>query len=106
MAPPISSARIEVIRMSAQEVESNKEKNWITVDILYGNQSQKFDFNIHFTIRKVLEESIKAFKLQPPTENYQLFYENTQLSDLNKSLLDYQIPEGAKLVMAHVHVVG
>jgi len=85
---------------------SKKEEKWITVSILYGNQSKEFSFQVHFNIRRVLEEAIRSFGLQPPMENYQLFYNNQQLSDLNKSLQDYGIPDKATLVMAHVHVVG
>jgi hypothetical protein len=94
-------------KQESERVEApGKEKNWISVTIIYGNQSKSFDFNIHFTIRRVLEEAIKAFGQQPPVENYQLFYNDQQLSELNRSLQDYDIPEDAKLVMAHVHIVG
>lgn len=90
--------------MSTQETKP--EEQWITVTIIYGEQSKPFKFNIHFVIRRVLEEAIRAFGLQPPLVNYQIFYNNTLLSDLNKSLKDYGIPDGARLVLAHVHVVG
>lgn len=85
----------------------SREKNWIIVYILYGNPPAKeFSFNVHFNLRRVLEEAIRVFGLQPPMENYQLFYNDKQLSDLNKSLQHYGIVDEAQLVMAHVHVVG
>jgi len=92
--------------MTAEATAPGKEEKWIKVTILYANQSKDFNFQVHFIIRRVLEEAIRAFGLQPPMENYQIFYNNQQLSDLNKSLQDYGIQEGAQLVLAHVHVVG
>jgi hypothetical protein len=86
-------------------MSEKKEEKWITVAIIYADQSMSFKFNINFIIKRVIEEAIRGFNLPPPPVNYQIFY-NNQLLDPNKSLKHYGIKEGAKLVLAHVHVVG
>ena len=87
----------------------DKEK-WISIRVRYANQVKDFKFNVHFNIRRIREEVVRAFSLSPPFDNYQLFWLKNgaqfPLSDLNKSLLEYGIPEGAVLLLVHVHVVG
>ncbi|RLG85358.1 MAG: hypothetical protein DRO15_07605 [Thermoprotei archaeon] len=89
---------------------SRPEEKWISVKVRYVNQVKEFKFNVHFNIRRVREEVVRAFNLRPPFDNYQLYWlkDSTQipLSDLNKSLLEYGIPDGATLLLVHVHVVG
>jgi len=86
------------------EVAKHEEK-WINVTIIYGDRAEVFSFNINFTITRVIEEAIKKFNPPPPPVNYQVFYEG-KLLESHKSLKDYGIKEGTKLVLAHVHVVG
>jgi uncharacterized ubiquitin-like protein YukD len=86
------------------EAQRHEEK-WIKVIVIYGDRSETFNFNINFTITRVVEEAIKRFNLPPPPVNYQVFYEG-KLLEPHKSLKDYGIKEGDKLVLVHVHVVG
>jgi uncharacterized ubiquitin-like protein YukD len=86
-------------------VSSKREETWIHVTIVYGDRAEVFSFNINFTILRVVEEARRRFNLPPPPVNYQVFYEG-KLLEPNKSLKDYGIKEGARLVLAHVHVVG
>jgi len=91
-------------------MSTKPEEKWITIKVRYQNLVKEFKFNVHFNIRRVREEVVKAFNLRPPFENYQLYWlkngAQIPLSDLNKSLLEYGIPDGAVLLLVHVHVVG
>lgn len=82
-----------------------REDKWINVVVIYGDRSETFSFNINFTITRVIEEAIRRFNLPPPPVNYQVFYEG-KLLESHKSLKDYGVKEGAKLVLVHVHVAG
>jgi len=91
-------------------MSTKPEEKWITIKVRYQNLVKEFKFNVHFNIRRVREEVVRAFNLRPPFENYQLYWlkngAQIPLSDLNKSLLEYGIPDGAVLLLVHVHVVG
>jgi hypothetical protein len=86
---------------------SGKEKNWISVTIVHGGESRPFSFNIHMKIKKVVEEALKAFNLQPAPEYlYYLVYGSVNLDNYEKSLMEYNIPEGAILALARRCRVG
>jgi len=59
---------------------------------------------------EVIPKATKVFNLPPPPINYQLFYPRKptemMLLDPHKSLKEKNIPEGATLVLAHIHIVG
>jgi len=79
-----------------------EEKNRISVTIRHGGQAIELEFNIHQKIKKVLDESLKEFKerygLQPPANDVPyLRYGTIDLTDLEKSLKDYEIPDKAVL---------
>lgn len=86
----------------AEKDHPGKEKNRISVTIRHGGQAIELEFNIHHKIKKVLDESLKEFKerygLQPPANNVPyLRYGSVDLTDLEKSLKDYEIPDKAVL---------
>jgi len=84
-----------------------KEKNWISITIVHGGESRPFSFNIHMKIGKVVDDALKEFGLQPAPEYlYYLVYGNVNLDDYEKSLKDYNIPDGAILALARRCRVG
>lgn len=92
--------------MGDSEKKHDHEEKWITVTVLYGDQSKTLDFNVKQPVQRVIVKSIQEFNLpEKRPQNYQVFYENKQL-DPHKSLEEQGIKEGAKIVLTHVHVVG
>lgn len=91
--------------MPKEDVEKNhpgKEKNRISLTVRHGGQSVGLEFNIHQKIKKVLDETLREFKerygLQPPANDLPyLRYGTLDLTDLEKSLKDYEIPDKAVL---------
>lgn len=85
---------------------SEREEKWITITVIYGDQSKDLDFNPKQPVQVVIVRAIQEFNLpEKNPQNYQIFYESKQL-DPHKSLEAQGVKEGAKLVLAHVHVVG
>lgn len=73
-----------------------REKNRISVTIRHEGQTATIEFNIHQKIKKVLADAIEALGLQPPPNSVPyLEFEGKRLDDPEKSLQDYQIPDGA-----------
>lgn len=93
--------------MTGQVTEaSGREEKWITVTVVYGDQSKDLAFNPKQPVQVVIVRGIQEFNLpEKNPENYQVFYESKRL-DPHQSLEEEGIMEGAKLVLAHVHVVG
>lgn len=86
--------------------KSAREEKWITVTVIYGDQSKDMRFNIKQPVQVVIVRAIQEFNLpEKNPRNYQIFYESKRL-DPHRSLEEQGIKEGAKLVLAHVHVVG
>jgi hypothetical protein len=83
------------------------EEKWVTIIVIYGDQSKEMKVNVKATVTAmVIEQAIREFNLpEKDPRNYQVFYEG-RLLDPHKSLEEQGIKEGAKLVLAHVHVVG
>ena len=89
----------------------SEEKNRISVTIRHQGQVIELEFNIHQKIKKVLDEALKEFKdrygLQPPTNDVPyLRYGSVDLTDLEKSLKDYEIPDKAVLDLLFQHRGG
>jgi len=85
----------------------------LKVKIIYGDSEKVIDVDETKEIWvEVIPKAIsaKVFNLPPPPINYQLFYSRKppemMLLDPHKSLKEENIPEGATLVLAHVHMVG
>lgn len=75
-----------------------KEKNWVSVIIRHEGQTVSLDFNIHQKIEKVTKDAVKALGLQPPPNTtIYLRFGDINLDDPERSLQDYQIPDGATL---------
>lgn len=75
-----------------------KEKNWVSVLIRHEGQTVSLSFNIHQKIKKVTQDAVKALSLQPPPNAViYLRFGDVSLDDPEKSLQDYQIPDGATL---------
>ena len=93
--------------MTEQATEaSRREEQWITVTVIYGDQSKDLAFNAKQPVQVVIVRAIQEFNLpEKNPQNYQVFYESKRL-ELHQSLEGQGITEGAKLVLAHVHVVG
>lgn len=88
-----------------------KEKNKSSLTIRHGGHVVELEFNIHQKIKKLLEEALKEFKerygLQPPANEVPyLRYGNENLSDLDKSIQDYGIPDKAVLDLLFEHRGG
>lgn len=86
--------------------EPGPEEKRVTVTVIYGDQSKDLEFNIKQPVQVVIVKAIQEFNLpEKNPRNYQVFHEN-KLLDPHKSLEEQGVGEGAKLVLAHVHVVG
>jgi len=88
-----------------------EEKNRISVTIRHGGQAIELEFNIHQKIKKVLDEALREFKdrygLQPPANDVPyLRYGSVDLTDLEKSLKDSEIPDKAVLDLLFEHRGG
>lgn len=81
---------------NTKEEGQGREKNRISVTIRHEGQTATIEFNIHQKIKKVLVDAIAALGLQPPPNSVTyLEFEGNRLDDPEKSLQDYQIPDGA-----------
>lgn len=85
--------------------------NKISIIIRHGGHSIELEFNIHQKIKKVLKDTLKEFKerygIQPPPNDFVfLRYGSTDLTDLDKSLKDYGIPDKAVLDLIFQHRGG
>ncbi len=77
-----------------------REKNRISVTITHAGESITREYNVHTKIRKVIKDALKAFGIEPPPNaTYYLVYGDRNLDDPTKSLADYEIPDGAELVL-------
>lgn len=86
----------------AKKKHPGKEKNRISITIRHGGQAVELEFNIHQKIKVVLEKTLKEFEerfgLVPPPNNISyLRYGTVDLSDPEKTLEDYEIPDKAVL---------
>ncbi len=85
--------------------------NRISVIIRHGGHSIELEFNIHQKIRKVLKDALKEFKerygIVPPANDIPyLRYGNIDLTELDKSLEDYGVPDKAVLDLLFQHGGG
>ena len=83
----------------------------LKVKVIYGDDEKVIEVDETKEIwKEVITKAIspKVFNLPPPPVNYQVFCPRVTTTYLSphKTLKDYDVPEGAILVMAHVHVVG
>jgi hypothetical protein len=86
---------------STEKNHPGREKNRVTIIIRHGGDTVSLDSNIHEKMKKVLADALKEFKelgVEPPT-NATVFlqYGNNNLTDLDKSLQEYNIPDKAVL---------
>ena len=76
-------------------------KNEVDVTVRHGGNEIFISANQHQKIQHILDEALRKFKDQgivPPPNNIPfLRYGSTDLSDLNRSLADYGIPDKAVL---------
>jgi len=85
---------------TVETAELGREKNIITITIISDGVPKTFEHNIHHKIRRVVDEAIKAFGIQPPPNTtYILTYDSLNLDDMDKSLKDYGIPDRATLTL-------
>lgn len=88
-------------KVDKEKEAPGKEKNWISITITHGGDKKSFEYNIHTKIKKVLEDALKALGIIPAENTvYYLVYGSVNLDDENKSLQDYNIPDGAVLALA------
>jgi len=76
-----------------------KEKNWVSVKVYHGGESRDLQWQIHWEIRKILDDTMKAFNLQPaPNTIYYLqLREPTMRLEEAKKVLDYPIRDNSVL---------
>lgn len=91
--------------------KADPSENKISIIIRHGGNSIELMFNIHQKIRKVLKDALTEFKEQygiqpPPNDTPYLRYGNVDLTDLDKSLKDYGIPDKAVLDLLFQHGGG
>ena len=95
----------------AEQEAPGREKNTIEVTIRHMGQSVTLEFNIHQKLRHVLEKALAEFARQyglqpPPNASIVLRYGSTDLTELDKSLQDYQIPDQAVLDLLFITRAG
>jgi len=80
-------------------IASDEKKNWVDVKVYHGGESRDMRWQIHWQIRKVLDDTIKAFGTQPaPNTIYYLqLREPTMRLEETKKVLDYPIQDGSVL---------
>lgn len=79
-----------------------ENKNAVELTVRHGGNEVFISANQHQKIRHILDETLKKFKdqygLVPPSNQIPfLRYETTDLSDLDRSLEAYRIPDKAVL---------
>ena len=80
----------------------DEHKNRIELTVRHGGDQVFLTQNIHHKIQHVLDEALREFKekygvVPPPNTVAFLRYGNIDLSDRNKSLEEYGIPDKAVL---------
>jgi hypothetical protein len=78
----------------------------VTVTVTYNGVDRPIEANPHQAIQAVLEHAMNEFEITANRHTLALFRGTEELVDLTKSLSDYEIKEGDKLVLSQSQVRG
>jgi predicted CoA-binding protein len=86
------------------EVEAPAKK--VTVTVTYNGVDRVLEVNPHQAIQAVLEHAMNEFEITANRHMLALFRGTEELVDLAKSVEDYGIKQGDKLVLSQSQVRG